>query len=228
MAEGTAPDGTSQLGLARRWNSLQRVSTYCGGPEGGYQPAVWIVRHGETEWSRLGRHTGRTDLGLLDEGEKEALALVPAVAGAGIELVLCSPRRRAQRTAELAGLVPYTVVDELQEWDYGELEGLTSQEIQRDIPGWTIWDGPWPGGETAADVSLRADRVVERVMASGVNRVALVGHGHFSRVIAARWVDAEVAIGRWLDLDTATISELGWGRDARVLRRWNVPAGLLA
>jgi broad specificity phosphatase PhoE len=173
---------------------------------GRHAPVVWIVRHGATEWSRNGRHTSRTDLDLLPEGETEALALAPAVAEAGIELVLCSPHRRAQCTAELAGLVPYTVTDDLQEWDYGELEGLTSAEIQRDCPGWSIWAGPWSGGETAA----------------------LVGHGHFSRVLAARWVGAEVTVGRWLDLDTATISELGWARDARVLRRWNVPATSLA
>ncbi len=189
---------------------------------------MWIVRHGETEWSRSGQHTSRTDLDLLDDGEKEARALRAAVAGAGIELVLCSPRRRAQRTAELAGLIPYTVTDDLQEWDYGELEGMTTPEIQQRFPGWNIWDGPWSGGETAADVARRADRVVETVLASGARRVALVGHGHFSRVIAARWVGAEVAVGRWLDLDTATISELGWVRHDRVLNRWNVPATSMA
>jgi broad specificity phosphatase PhoE len=196
--------------------------------DGARGPVVWMVRHGETEWSRSGRHTSRTDLDLSGDGEEEALALRPAFAGARIELVLCSPRRRAEQTAELAGLVPYTVTDDLQEWDYGELEGLTTPEIQSRFPGWNIWNGPWPGGETAADVESRADRVVEMVLASGASRVALVGHGHFSRVVAARWVGAEVAIGGWLNLDTATISELGWARDARVLHRWNVPATSLA
>jgi len=203
-------------------------TTHSVQPDGGDQPVVWLVRHGETEWSRNGQHTSRTDLDLLDDGEKEALALRPAVAAGGIDLVLCSPRQRARRTAELAGLVPYTVTDDLQEWDYGELEGLTTREIQRDLPGWSIWDGPWPGGETAAVVASRADRVVERVLASRASRVALVGHGHFSRVMAARWVGADVSVGRWLDLDTATVSELGWARDARVMRRWNVPATSLA
>jgi probable phosphoglycerate mutase len=185
-------------------------------------PAVTVVRHGETDWSRSGQHTSRTDLDLTAEGEAQARRLRGALGGARFGLVLCSPKKRARRTAELAGLVPYVVDDDLREWDYGDLEGITTAEIRRRYPGWTIWDGPWPGGETPADVSARAERVVSRILDSGADRVATVGHGHFSRVLASRWVTGDVAVGRWLDLDTATVSELGWAREGRVIRHWNV------
>jgi broad specificity phosphatase PhoE len=184
---------------------------------------VTLVRHGETEWSRLGQHTGRTDLDLTDVGEAQARQVGAALTGARFDVVVCSPRRRAQRTAALAGLVPFTTDDDLAEWDYGELEGLTTAEIQVRDPGWSIWQGPWPGGETAVDVTARADRLIDRVLRREARRVALVGHGHFSRVLAARWLGQSVAAGRWLDLDTATWSELGWSRGDRVLRHWNVP-----
>jgi broad specificity phosphatase PhoE len=187
-------------------------------------PVVWVVRHGETEWSRSGQHTSRTDLDLTENGEEQARALRPVLVKAGIELTFCSPRRRARQTAELAGLAPVTITDDLAEWDYGELEGLKTADIQKKLPGWTIWEGPWPGGETAADVSRRADRLIEEVLSSGAERVALVGHGHFSRVVTARWVGADVTVGQWLDLDTATVSQLGWSHGERVLRQWNVPA----
>lgn len=153
----------------------------------------------------------------------------PAPAGGrGFGLVLCSPMVRARRTAELAGLCAeraagrFEIDRDLCEWDYGELEGRVTPEIRAQYPGWSIWDGPWPGGETAADVSARADRVVDRIVSSGVPDVAVVGHGHFSRALAARWVGAEIGAGRWLDLDTASVSELGWSRRDRVIRRWNV------
>ena len=182
------------------------------------------MRHGETEWSRTGQHTSSTELDLLPDGEAQALALRPVVEAIGFDLVLCSPRRRAQRTAELASLVPYTVTDDLREWDYGAFEGLTIAEIRQGRPEWTIWIGPWEGGETASDVTARADRVIDRILDSGADKVALVGHGHFSRVIAARWVGQDISIGQWLDLDTATLSELSWARGVRILRRWNSPA----
>ena len=185
-------------------------------------PLVWLVRHGETEWSRTGRHTSRTEVDLTPAGEAEALSLQPVLAGANLDLVLCSPRLRARRTAEIAGLVPFVVWEDLQEWDYGDLEGLTTAEIQERLPGWSIWSGPWPGGETADDVAARADRVIENVLASGASRVGLVGHGHFSRVVAARWVAEDVSVGRWLDLDTGTVSQLGWYRSSPVLCCWNV------
>lgn len=190
------------------------------------EPDVWVVRHGQTRWSRDGRHTGRTDIDLTAEGEAQAAALAPFVRKQELDLILCSPRVRAQRTAELAGLVPYEVTDDLQEWDYGDFEGRTTPDIHRDLPGWSIWDGPWRGGETAADVSVRADRLIRRVRSAGAVRVALVGHGHFSRVFAARWVGADITAGRWLELDTATWSELGWDRGTPVISHWNVPVDL--
>lgn len=187
------------------------------------EPLVWLFRHGQTEWSRDGRHTGRTDLPLTEVGETQAAALGPTVSRIGVELVLCSPRVRARRTAELAGLVPYEVTDDLQEWDYGDFEGRTTPDIHSVVPGWSIWDGPWCAGETATDVTRRADRLIDRVRRCGAGRVALVGHGHFSRVTAARWVGTEAAAGRWLALDTATWSELGWDRGTPVVSHWNVP-----
>lgn len=193
--------------------------------EGPTGPTVWLMRHGQTEWSANGRHTGRTDIPLTGAGEDQARALAPVVASLDLDLILCSPLQRARCTAELAGLVPFEVDEDLQEWDYGELEGLTTSQIRDRLPGWSIWDGPWPGAETAADVTARADRVVSRVRHSGASRVALVGHGHFSRVTAARWVGSGIGVGRWLLLDTATWSRLGWDRGAPVVEHWNVPAG---
>lgn len=185
---------------------------------------VWVFRHGETEWSRDGKHTSRTELELTDAGVAQATALKPAVEDVGVELTLCSPRLRARQTAELAGLIPYEVVDDLTEWDYGEFEGRSTPEIRETYPDWTIWSGPWPGGETAADVAARADRLISRLLGAGAGRIALVGHGHFSRVVAARWVQEPVTVGRWLELDTATVSQLGWDHGDPVLKHWNVPA----
>lgn len=184
---------------------------------------MWIVRHGETEWSRDGRHTSRTDLDLTAPGERQASDLRRAMAAVKPDTILCSPRLRARRTAELAGLVPFEEADDLREWEYGDLEGRTTSDIRSDHPDWSIWSGPWPGGETAADVADRADRLIAAVIASGAGRVALVGHGHFSRVVAARWVGEDVSVGKWLDLDTATVSHLGWAHGVRVLRQWNMP-----
>lgn len=201
----------------------------------GGQPRVWVLRHGETEWSRSGQHTGRTDLPLTAEGERQATdvgELVRSLCGdEGFDLVLCSPMLRARRTAELAGLCPaggsarqFEVDPDLCEWDYGELEGRVTPEIRGQYPGWSIWDGPWPGGETASSVSERADRVIARVLGSAASTVVLVGHGHFSRALAGRWVGAAIGVGRWLALDTASVSELGWSRGERVLRLWNLTA----
>jgi broad specificity phosphatase PhoE len=181
---------------------------------------VWLVRHGETEWSRDGRHTSTTDLRLTDDGRRVAATLLDRLDTETFALVLTSPRERARETARLAGYADATVDDDLAEWDYGELEGLTSTEIQRTYPGWTIWDGPWPGGETPAQVAERFDRVVARCRAVH-GRVLLFGHGHALRVLAARWLGLPVAEGRHLDLDTATISILGEDRGTSVVRRWN-------
>jgi probable phosphoglycerate mutase len=186
------------------------------------EPAVVVVRHAETPWSRSGQHTGRTEVDLTPEGERQAAAIGTALAGTHFDLVLCSPRVRARHTAALAGLEPIRIDDDLAEWDYGDFEGLTTSEIQTRAPGWSIWDGPWPGGETAAQVAARADCVVDTLLGAGVDRIAVVGHGHFSRVLAARWLDQDIAVASRLLLDTASWSELGWYRGVRVLGHWNV------
>lgn len=181
---------------------------------------LWIVRHGETEWSAAGKHTGTTDIDLTERGEEVALSLAPRLAGTEFAQVLTSPRRRAVHTAELAGFGHAEVDADLVEWDYGDYEGITTPEIQQTVPGWSVWTHPTPGGETADDVGARLDRVVERARA--VERRTLVfAHGHSLRVLAARWLGLDVADGRIFDLDTATISVLGDDRGTPVVRRWN-------
>ncbi|MBF8192252.1 histidine phosphatase family protein [Nonomuraea sp. K274] len=187
-----------------------------------------LLRHGETEWSRAGKHTGRTDLPLTEHGEDQARALAPLVKERAFDLVLVSPARRARRTAELAGLNGYDVDGDLWEWDYGGYEGITTPEIRETRPGWYLWrDGVIPGdaehpGESAAEVGARADRVIQRARAAG-GRVALVAHGHFLRVLAARWLGLEPEGGRLLKLDTGTYSWLGFERAEPVLTTWNAP-----
>ena len=181
---------------------------------------LWVVRHGQTEWSRDGRHTSTTDLPLLPEGEESARALVPRLAEQSFALVLTSPRLRASDTARLAGFPDAEVDEDLAEWAYGDYEGVTSAEIQESVPGWTVWTHPSPGGETADQVSERLDRVVARV--SSVDGDALVfSHGHASRALAARWLGLPVGEGRLLHLDTSTVSVLGREHDHPVVLRWN-------
>jgi probable phosphoglycerate mutase len=181
---------------------------------------LWLVRHGETEWSRDGRHTSRTDLDLTDNGVEVACTLKARLAGEPFDLVLTSPRLRARRTAELAGFGEAEVDDDLVEWDYGEYEGVTTAEIREHDPGWTVWTHPTPGGETAEQVTRRLDRVLQRVRANG-GRVLAFGHGHSLRALAARWIEQPVDEGRFLKLDTATVSTLGYERDFPVVLRWN-------
>lgn len=186
-------------------------------------PEVTIIRHGETIWSARGQHTGRTDLELTETGEAQAMALRGVLAEHPFEVVASSPLRRARRTAELAGLHPTEILEDLREWDYGDLEGLTTAEVRERYPGWTIWSGPRPGGESAAEVGARTDRVVAWLLGQPTgSRVALVAHGHILRVLAARWLGAEVSTGRMLALDTASVSELGWEHQLPVVRRWNL------
>jgi probable phosphoglycerate mutase len=179
-----------------------------------------LVRHGATEWSRNGRHTSVTDLPLLPEGEEQARALMPRLAEVDFELVLTSPRQRARRTAELAGFPDAVGEPDLAEWAYGDLEGLTSEQVQERYPGWTIWSGPWPGGEHPAEVAARLDRVV--AMCRETTGPTLVfGHGHCLRVLAARWLGLAPTAGRLFTLGTATIGVLGWEHDAPTVVRWN-------
>mgnify|MGYP006169313001 CR=1 FL=1 len=182
---------------------------------------LWIVRHGETEWSAAGRHTGTTDIDLTENGEEVARSLAPRLAGTEFDLVLTSPRRRAQHTAELAGFGHAAVDPDLVEWDYGDYEGITTPEIQETVPDWSVWTHPVPGGETAQDLGVRLDRVVERARRVE-GRTLVFAHGHSLRVLAARWLGLDVVDGRIFDLDTATISVLGDDRGTPVVQRWNV------
>jgi probable phosphoglycerate mutase len=185
---------------------------------------VVLLRHGETEWSAVGRHTSYTDLPLTPAGDRQATALAPALAGRHFVAVLSSPRQRARRTAELAGLTVSAVEDDLAEWNYGRYEGRTAAEIRRTDPNWVLWTDGCPDGESPLQVGARVDRVLSRVrplLAGG--DVALVGHGHALRVVGARWIGLVPAHGRLLRLDTATLSVLGFEHEAEVVLRWNSP-----
>jgi broad specificity phosphatase PhoE len=182
---------------------------------------VALVRHGETEWSASGRHTSVTDVELTAAGVAAAKALGERLAGRRFALVLTSPRTRARVTCELAGYGAQAEIDDdLVEWDYGEYEGLTTPEIRETVPGWTVWTHDSPGGETAADVGARADRVIERAVRADGD-VALFAHGHFLRVLGARWLGLEPHGGAHLGLDTAALCELGFERENRVIWLWN-------
>jgi probable phosphoglycerate mutase len=183
---------------------------------------IVLVRHGQTEWSAAGRHTSRTDLDLTPDGEEQAGMLMPVLGRWHFTAVLCSPRRRALRTAELAGLTVTEVVDSLTEWDYGDYEGLTTAQIRRTRRDWDLWRDGCPGGESPAQVGTRVDRVLDRahaLLADG--DIAIVGHGHALRVTGARWAGWPVADGARLALSTATLSVLGFEHDRPVLTRWN-------
>lgn len=183
-----------------------------------------LVRHGETEWSRTGRHTGRTDISLTDHGEAQARALTPQLARMSLARVVVSPRERAWRTAELAGLTDFTVDDDLVEWDYGDYEGLTREQIRENDSQWTIWTGTTPGGETPDEVSARAERVLQRLdHALQHGDVLLVSHGHFGRVLATAWLRFPVTAGAALHLEPAAACVLGNDRGQPVIQRWNTP-----
>ncbi len=173
---------------------------------------LFLLRHGQTEWSLNGRHTGRTDIPLTPAGEGQARAAggtLRSLVG-GPSRVLSSPRARALRTAALAGLRVDEVTEDLAEWDYGDYEGITTPQIRETVPGWTVWSHPSPGGESASDVSARADRVLERARrACEAGDVILVGHGHFSRVLVARWLGLPATAGVHFGLDAAGIAVLG-------------------
>jgi broad specificity phosphatase PhoE len=183
---------------------------------------IYLVRHGETEWARLGRHTGRTDIPLTDVGREQAAALGRRLAGHPFELVLTSPLSRASETAMLAGYPDAEPDPDLQEWDYGRLEGRTSAAIREEYEGWTIWTGPWPEAETVDEVGARADRVLARCLDPAVRGDALLfAHGHLLRVLAARWLRQPAAGGSMFALGTATVGILGWDRANPVIETWN-------
>ncbi|MGW5971287.1 histidine phosphatase family protein [Streptomyces sp. NPDC055186] len=186
-----------------------------------------LARHGETEWSRAGRHTGGTDLPLTPGGEDQARSLAPLLAGRAFALVLTSPLLRARRTAELAGLAGAVPEPDLREWDYGGYEGVTTADIRRSRPGWDLWTDGVPSGagspgESAAQVGERADRVLSRVAgALGTGDVVLVAHGHLLRVLTARRLGLPPAGGRLFRLETGTLGRLSLEHGSPVLAEWN-------
>jgi probable phosphoglycerate mutase len=185
-------------------------------------PELLLARHGETEWSATGRHTGRTDLPLTRNGRRRASELARKLAGRSFALVLTSPLRRAVETCELAGLgASAQPRDDLHEWDYGSYEGMTTPEIQRERPGWSLWRDGTPGGETGADVGGRADRVIAEVRAADGNAIAF-GHGHMLRVLGARWVGLSGECGGLLALGTGALCTLGYEHDLPVVVHWNL------
>lgn len=188
------------------------------------QAELWLVRHGETEWSASGKHTGRTDIPLTGVGRERAARVGRLLAGHAFAAVWTSPKQRARETARRAGFGGAAVKDNLVEWDYGVYEGRTTAEIRASEPGWSVWTSPIQGGESLAELGDRALRVIQAAMAEGGD-VALFSHGHFLRVLAATWVGLPPSCGRILGLDTGAVSVLGYERDTRVVRLWNfVPA----
>jgi probable phosphoglycerate mutase len=203
--------------LAGRDVDERRVKT----EERNWAPVeVWLVRHGETEWSRTGRHTSRTEVDLTPAGESVAGRLRTRLATEHFALVLSSPRRRALHTAELAGFSDPEIDDDLAEWDYGDYEGRTTREIRVDVPGWSVWSNESPNGETLDAVAARANRVIERIL-DGPGRALVFGHGHQLRVLTACWLRQAPSLGAHLALHTGTVSVLGWERETPVLQSWN-------
>ena len=188
-----------------------------------------LVRHGQTEWSATGQHTGRTDIPLTARGVADAIELGPMLAGRPIVAAFSSPAARAMRTAELAGIAGFKQDPDLWEWDYGGYEGMTSTQIQLERPGWDLWrDGIIPGdaahpGETVDEVGTRTDRVIARTLPYLVDGdVVLVAHGHVLRVLTARWLGLPAAYGRLFRLDTGTMSTLSFEHEDPVIATWNV------
>jgi probable phosphoglycerate mutase len=182
---------------------------------------ILLVRHGETEWSRAGKHTGRTDVPLTEAGRRQAQMVGAALGSRRLAAAWTSPLSRALETCRLAGFGDVAVPkDELMEWDYGEYEGRTTLEIRGDRPGWTLWREGVPGGETIDQVGARVDRVLAE-LGSVRGDVVLFAHGHVLRVLAARWLGLEPAAGRMFGLDPATLSVLGNERETPVIRLWN-------
>ena len=180
-----------------------------------------LVRHGETEWARTGQHTGRTDIPLTELGRLQAMVLGDRLRGRTFDQVLSSPLSRALDTCRLAGVAEQAEVnDDLMEWDYGAYEGRRTADIRKEVPGWFIWRDGTPGGETVAEVGARADRVIAQALASEGETV-LFAHGHYLRVLTARWLGLQPEDGRLFALAPATLSILGYEREQRVIIRWN-------
>ena len=183
---------------------------------------LWLIRHGETEWSLSGAHTGRTDIPLTEAGRAQAAALGRRLGNKVFSLILTSPLQRAVNTCEAAGFGVRADIDpNLREWDYGDYEGRTTHEIHQRNPQWSLWRDGCPGGEMPGQVAARADAVIARAGAVAGD-VALFAHAHLLRVLAARWLGLEASAGRFIALGTASISTLGYEHEARVITRWNL------
>ncbi len=183
---------------------------------------LYLVRHGQTPWTVSGQHTSYTDLDLTPQGEEQAKALRSKLDPSEFGLVLTSPRKRAQRTAELAGFTDYEVTEDLQEWNYGDYEGKTSIEIREKYhPGWRLWFNGVPNGETSDQVRERLSRVVRRVRESGVDKAICFGHGHASRVLALCWLDFPLIFGQAFPVEVASLSILGREKESWAVLRWN-------
>ena len=182
---------------------------------------ITVVRHGETDWSLAGKHTGKTDVELTETGRRRAREVGGRLAGQSFGLVLSSPLLRARETCELAGFgASMEICEDLREWDYGDYEGLTTPQIREQNPGWDLWRDGCPGGETAAAVGARADRALARLRAADGDAIAFA-HGHILRVLGARWIAMDPRAGARLALSTAGLSVLGYERETEVLWRWN-------
>jgi broad specificity phosphatase PhoE len=206
--------------MVQQSHEKKTCETKNAGQNGGL---VYLIRHGETEWARDGRHTGRTDIPLTETGRAQAGFLLPIFDEASFSHILSSPLRRALETARLAGQGNRVeLVPDLMEWDYGDYEGITTTQIRKKIPDWSIWTHPCPNGETINDVSARADKVVSQVRVQESN-VALFSHGHFLRVLAARWLGFEPACGKYFLLGTSTLSILDYEGATPVIKTWNGP-----
>jgi len=190
-------------------------------------PKLWLLRHGETEWSRSGQYTGLTDLPLTPEGEDQARSARPALLGNHFDLVLTSPLQRARRTAELAGYPDAEVEPNAVEWNYGDYEGINSAVVRAENPGYLIWDSGVPNGESLAQVAARADAIVDRVRepqpdGSVAANVLLVAHGHFLRILTARWLGLDAGEGRHFVLGTAKVCTLGWDKMTPAVEQWGL------
>jgi probable phosphoglycerate mutase len=183
-------------------------------------PEIWLVRHGETEWTRSRRHTGTTDIALTERGRRQARALVPSFDGVHFDLVLSSPMQRAEETARLVGLEP-RADDRLREWNYGEYEGRTTAEIHRERPGWDLWRDGCPGGERADDVGVRLEPLLQELRERADGRLVLFGHSHCFRVLAGCWLELGAEAGRALTIGTASLSVLAVEHGRPVIAHWN-------
>lgn len=190
-----------------------------GAPSG---PLVWLIRHGETEWSVTGQHSGRTDLPITSVGEYEARQVGRILNGRKFDLVLCSPLRRAARTCQIAGYDLVALIEpDVQEWDYGACTGMTERQLREKFPGWTIWNGPVPQGESIDDIAARARRCAARVAEVGGD-VAIFSHGHFLRVFVTQWLGLPPQAGKHFALDTGSVCILGRDAGIPAIRKWNI------